>query len=161
MLEKITAFTGACVVLASIGLAARLVSGGGKAGKATTGEFNALMATVAEGWNAGDARKAAACYTEDAVYVEPPDKQVYVGRAALYAFFGGNEKPEPPMRMQWHHLAFDESTQVGFGEYTFQMNNRYHGIVVVRLREGKISNWREYQYKSDLPWQEFTRLNSF
>ena len=26
------------------------------------------------------------------------------------------------MKMTWHHLAFDEESQVGFGEYTFQMN---------------------------------------
>jgi hypothetical protein len=41
------------------------------------------------------------------------------------------------------------------------MNNRYHGIVVVKIREGKISNWREYQYKSDLEWREFVKKNDF
>jgi ketosteroid isomerase-like protein len=92
----------------------------------TAEEFRRLMDTVAEGWNEGNARKAAECYTEDAVYTEPPDKQVYVGRKALYEFFGGGKKAEPPMKMVWHHLAFDEEGQIGFGEYTFQMNNRYH-----------------------------------
>lgn len=129
--------------------------------KTTTEEFKRLMKTVANGWNEGNARKAADCFTEDAVYTEPPDKQVYVGRKALYEFFGGNKKPEPPMKMTWHHLAFDEESQIGFGEYTFQMNNRYHGIVVVKIRDGKISNWREYQYKSNLDWKAFTGKNSF
>jgi hypothetical protein len=101
------------------------------------------------------------CYTEDALYTEPPDKQVYAGRKALYEFFGGDKKPDPPMRMTWHHLAFDEESQTGFGEYTFQMNNRYHGIVVVKIRDGKISNWREYQYKSDMEWREFVKKNDF
>jgi ketosteroid isomerase-like protein len=127
----------------------------------TASEFRKLMNTVADGWNSGDARKAADCYTEDAIYTEPPDKQVYVGREDLYKFFGGGNRPEPPMRMQWHNRAFDEETQVGFGEYTFQMNNRYHGIVIVKLRGGKISNWREYQYKSGLTWSEFSHLNPF
>ncbi len=125
--------------------------------EASTSTFRSLMETVAAGWNEGDARKAADCFTEDALYLEPPDRQFYSGRAALYEFFGGAAKPEPPMRMSWHHLAFDEESQVGFGEYTFQMNRRYHGIVVVRIRGGKIASWREYQYESPLDWKEFIR----
>ena len=124
-------------------------------------EFRKLMNTVAEGWNEGNAKKSAACYTEDAVYIEPPDRQVYVGRQVLYEFFGGEKKPEPPMKMVWHHLAFDVESQVGFGEYTFQMNNRYHGIVVVKVKGGKISSWREYQYKSDLDWDDFIGKSKF
>ncbi|MBO0695092.1 MAG: nuclear transport factor 2 family protein [Verrucomicrobia bacterium] len=119
------------------------------------------MQTVADGWNEGNAQKAADCYTEDALYTEPPDKQVYSGRKALYDFFGGDSKPEPPMKMTWHHLAFDEASQIGFGEYTFQMNNRYDGIVIVKVRGGKISNWREYQSRSDLEWKEFVGKNDF
>lgn len=127
----------------------------------TTGEFQALMRTVSDGWNQGDARKAADCFAEDAVYSEPPRKQFYRGRAQLYEFFGGAQKPDPPMRMTWHHLVFDEATQVGSGEYTFQMNNRYHGVVMVRIRGGKIANWREYQYQSPLSFEEFAGENLF
>ena len=130
------------------------------AGAATTPQFEALMNTVAAGWNEGDPRKAADCYTEDALYTEPPDRQVYRGREALYEFFRG-VKPAPPTRMVWHHLAFDAKEQVGFGEYTFHGNSRYHGIVIMKLRGGRISNWREYQYKSEVPWEEFTRQNGF
>jgi hypothetical protein len=36
----------------------------------TAEEFRRLMSTVAEGWNEGNARKAAECYTEDAVYTD-------------------------------------------------------------------------------------------
>ena len=131
------------------------------ADRITAAQFKTLMQTVAAGWNEGNARKAADCYTEDALYTEPPAKQVYAGRKALYEFFGGDKNPEPPMKMSWHHLAFDEASQIGFGEYTFQMNNRYHGIVIVKIRSGKISNWREYQYKSDLEWREFAGENDF
>ena len=129
--------------------------------KITAVQFRSLMDTVAAGWNESDARKAADCYTEDAIYTEPPDKQVHVGRKALYEFFGGDRKLKPPMKMMWHHLAFDEASQVGFGEYTFQMNHRYHGIVIVKIRSGKISNWREYQSKSELEWKDFARKNDF
>ncbi|MEW6735504.1 MAG: nuclear transport factor 2 family protein [Acidobacteriota bacterium] len=124
-------------------------------------EFIKLMQTVADGWNEGNAKKASDCYREDATYTEPPDKQVYIGRKALYEFFGGDSKPQPPMKMAWHNLAFNEEEQVGFGEYTFQMNNRYHGIVVVKIKNGLINNWREYQYKSDQEWDEFIKNNRF
>jgi hypothetical protein len=127
----------------------------------TAAEFLTLMQTIADGWNAGDARIAAGCFAEDAVYTEPPDRQVYIGREALYAFFGGDARPEPPMQMQWHHLLFDEEQQIGCGEYTFQMNNRYHGIVLVRIEDGKVRNWREYQYRSELDWQTFIGPNIF
>ena len=127
----------------------------------TSAGFRKLMETVSAGWNTGDARKAADCFTEDALYLEPPDKQFYAGRPALYEFFGGATKPEPPMKMTWHHLGFDEASQVGFGEYTFQMNRRYHGIVVVKVRDGKIANWREYQYESKLDWKDFVAKSPF
>lgn len=129
--------------------------------KITTGEFRELMNTIARAWNEGNARQAADCYAEDAVYMGPPDKQVHIGRSALYEFFGGDDKPEPPMNMIWHHLAFDEDSQVGFGEHTFQMNHRYHGIVVVQIRAGQISHWREYQYRSDLAWKDFVGHSGF
>jgi ketosteroid isomerase-like protein len=133
----------------------------GAGAKATAATFHSLMETVAAGWNEGDARKAADCFAEDALYLEPPDRQFYSGRPALYEFFGGATKPEPPMKMTWHQLAFDEESQVGFGEYTFQMNRRYHGVVIVKILGGKIANWREYQYPSDLDWSDFVRKNPF
>jgi ketosteroid isomerase-like protein len=147
------------IFLASLGwMNANSLSG---AERITTAQFKSLMQRVADGWNEGNAKKAADCYTEDALYTEPPDKQVYSGRKALYDFFGGDTKPESPMKMTWHHLAFDEASQIGFGEYTFQMNSRYHGIVIVKIGGGKITNWREYQSRSDLEWKEFVERNDF
>jgi hypothetical protein len=129
--------------------------------KLTSSEFYLLLQTIAEGWNEGNARKAANGFHEDAVYVEPPYRQLYHGRAELFEFFGGASGPAIPMHMTWHHLAFNEQEQIGFGEYTFQMNNRYHGIVVVKLESGLIKHWREYQYRSELNWEEFTSHNQF
>jgi hypothetical protein len=129
--------------------------------KINTQEFTKLLKRIAEAWNEGDPKKAADCYTEDAIYTEPPANQVYVGRKALYEFFGGDKKPAPRMKMGWHHLAFDEGEQVGFGEYTFEGKNRYHGIVIVKIKEGKVSNWREYQYNSSLEWRDFVGKNRF
>jgi hypothetical protein len=124
-------------------------------------EFKKLMNTIAEGWNEGNARKSADCFSEEAVYIEPPDKQVHHGRAALYEFFGGDQGPDVPMHMTWHHLAFNEDEQVGFGEYSFRMHGSYHGIVTVKVENHFIKFWREYQYKTDLSWEEFSKLNLF
>ena len=124
-------------------------------------DFQGLMRSLAEAWNAGNSSGAADCFTEDAIYTEPPDKQVYRGRDALYSFFGGPGGRPGQMTMQWHHLAFDEESQVGFGEFSFTYGSTVHGITVVRLRGGKIANWREYWYESLLPWDQFTRANPF
>jgi ketosteroid isomerase-like protein len=127
----------------------------------TTVDFKRLMQTIADGWNEGDARKAAGCFSEDAIYVEPPEKQLYHSRAELYEFFGGDHGTDIHMKMTWRHLAFNEEEQVGFGEYTFQMHGRYHGIVIVKVESGLIKHWREYQYQSELSWEEFTSRNPF
>ena len=119
------------------------------------------MNTLAEAWNAGDSRRAADCFTVDAVYTEPPEKQLYRGHEALYRFFGGAEGRPGQMTMHWHHLAFDEQTSIGFGEFTFTYGSTVHGITIVRLRGGKIAHWREYWYESALPWDQFIRANPF
>lgn len=124
-------------------------------------EFETLMQTVAEGWNEGNARKAADCFTEQAIYTEPPDKQIYKGRDALFKFFGGDEGRKEQMKMTWHHLVFDEKRQVGAGEFTFEYGGKVHGMVIVKVSNGKISNWREYWYESALDWEPFTGENKF
>ncbi len=120
-------------------------------------EFVTLMQAVAESWNAGDTERGLSCFTDDAVYMEPPDRQRYEGRAELDAFFGG-ENP-PPMSMTWHHLLVEGD--IGVGEYTYRGERQFHGIVIVRLRDGRISRWREYERESALPFEEFAGPSLF
>jgi ketosteroid isomerase-like protein len=127
----------------------------------TSKGFERLMQLVANSWNKGDARKAADCFAENAIYSEPPDKQLYKGRAELFKFFGGNEGRTSAMKMTWHHLVFDEEKQVGAGEFTFEFGNKVHGVAMIKVTEGKISNWREYWYESDLDWEKFIGENKF
>jgi hypothetical protein len=65
------------------------------------------------------------------------------------------------MHRNWHRLAFDPATQVGFGRYRFALNNRDHGVMAVKLENGKIHSWRRYQYKSDLDGESFTGNGHF
>lgn len=127
----------------------------------TTPEFYQLMETVARGWNSNDARLAADRFTEDAMYSAPPDPRIRRGRETLFAFFGGPHGRPRPMQMTWHHLAFDEKSQIGFGEYTFTYDLRTHGIVIVRIVGGRIANWREYEHASPLEWEQMVSDNRF
>jgi SnoaL-like domain len=127
----------------------------------TANEFETLMQTVASGWSEGNARKAADCFAEDAIYTEPPDKQLYKGRDALFIFFGGEEGRKSAMKMTWHHLMFSETKQIGSGEFTFEYGGKVHGMVIVKIVDGKIKNWREYWYESDLSWEKFIGENKF
>ena len=120
-------------------------------------EFVNLMEAVRDSWIAGDTRRALELFTEDAVYMEPPDTQRYVGRDELFEFFGGDDPP--PMQLRWHHLVVDGD--IGVGEYTFRGNRQYHGIAIVELRDGRISRWREYQVESPLDWEAFAGPRRF
>ena len=119
------------------------------------GEFRALLDSVAAGWNSARADLAASCFSEAAVYLEPPDRQLYRGRAALRDFFAASVHPARPDRMRWHGVAFDSARQSGFGEYTYAGRRNYHGIVAIQLDQGLIRSWREYQTGSPLAWEEF------
>jgi SnoaL-like protein len=130
-------------------------------GTISTKEFERLMQTVSDSWNKGDARKAADCFAENAIYSEPPDKQLYKGRTALFKFFGGNEGRKSAMKMVWHHLLFDEGRQIGAGEFTFEFGSKSHGVAMIKIANGKISHWREYWYESNLDWEKFIGENQF
>jgi len=119
-------------------------------------EFRGLLDQVATGWNTGDPDLAARAFADDAVYVEPPARQRHVGRQALRDFFHGPDVRPRAMSMTWHAAAFDAARQVGFGEYTFSTAGfQAHGIVCVTVRDGRIVSWREYQYRSEQPYDEF------
>jgi SnoaL-like domain len=123
--------------------------------------FAEIATNIAKAWNKGDAGFASQYFDENAVYEEPPRNQLYKGRKQIFEFFGGDAGFEKPMKMEWHNLAFNEEKQIGFGEYTFAMNNQYHGIVIMKFEKGKIVKWREYQYKSQLSWDDFAEESKF
>lgn len=132
------------------------------AGKMAAAQFAELMQKVAMGWNEGNAKEAASCFSEDAIYSSPPSRRIRRGRAALYEYFGGAKGRPAPMHMEWHHLAFDPDSEIGFGEYTFRYRSyQAHGIVVVRTRNGEIRNWREYEIASQFNFERFVGDNFF
>jgi ketosteroid isomerase-like protein len=118
-------------------------------------EFHILMEQLARAWSQQDTESALACFTQDAVYIEPPDIQFYQGHEQLRPYFA---VLEPDTFLHFHHLWFDEPKQVGAGEFSFGRTGKPtadHGIVVVELRAGKIAFWREYQRKGPAVFQDF------
>jgi hypothetical protein len=66
-----------------------------------------------------------------------------------------------PCAWSGHHLLFDEEHQTGAGEYTFSYDVRTHGMVIVRVLNGKIANWREYERQPSMDWEDFVGANRF
>lgn len=126
-----------------------------------TAQFEILLRNLADGWNAGDSRKAANCFTIDAIYMEPPNKQLYRGRDELFTFFGGNSGRAGAMQMTWHHIAFNEEQQIGSGEFSFTYGSTVHGVAMIKIKAGKIHRWREYWYESPLQWDDFIGESTF
>ncbi len=124
-------------------------------------EFEAIMQALANAWNQGDTQAAADLFSKNAVYSQPPDTQLYQGRDKLYEFFGGANGRPGAMSMTRHHLAYNENAQIGLGEFSFTYGSTAHGVAVVKIEEGKITNWREYWVSSDLGWKEFVKENDF
>lgn len=129
-------------------------------GETSRERFVSIMETVAEGWNRGNTSLAASCFTEDALYSAPPSPGRH-GRTALYEYFGGAHGRELPMHMTWHNLLFDPAQQIGAGEYPFRYRIQTHGLVIVKISNGRIRNWREYETSSSLDWDHFIGENRF
>lgn len=118
-------------------------------------EFQALMQQLASAWSKQQTESALACFTEDAISIEPPDIQLYQGHEQLRPYFAALK---PGTFMHFHHLWFDEARQVGAGEYTFGSQGHTtadHGVVVVELDDGRIRFWREYQQKGPYLFRDF------
>jgi ketosteroid isomerase-like protein len=113
------------------------------------------MQRLANAWSTQNTDLGLACFAEDAVYMEPPDIQIYRGHAQLRPYFAALK---PGTIMEWHTLMFDEATQTGAGEYTFGMAGKPladHGVAVVVIENGVIAFWREYQRKGPQLFAQF------
>jgi len=106
-------------------------------------DFEDVMNRLAAAWSSQDPEAALGCFTQDAVYMEPPDGQLFVGHEQLRPFF---ELP-PGTYMTWVGLWFDEATATGAGEFEFGEATDVsvdHGVAIVSIRDGRIAHWHEY-----------------
>lgn len=124
----------------------------------TASEFRAFLDRLADAWTRRDYAAAAAAFAEDVRYGDPT-RYAHAGRAALRAFFEDDEGRE--QRVAWHEVVFDPARQFGAVEYTYEGTYRYHGTVLVRLANGLVTHWREYQHVDDRAWEDFARETRF
>ena len=113
------------------------------------------MERLATAWSTQDTDLALSCFTDDAVYMEPPDIQLYLGQAQLRPYFAALSADT---FMHFHNLMLDETGQIGAGEYSFGTADdptADHGVAVVELEEERIAFWREYQRKGPTPFSRF------
>jgi len=118
-------------------------------GRLDTAAFGRLMTDLASAWNAGDAEQAAAAFAVEAVYLEPASRKFYQGRTVLRDLFERTCQ-KAPMKIGWQHVFFDEPSQTGAAEFSFEWGGRaFKGVAIVLLENGLVSRWREYQVEAD------------
>lgn len=122
-------------------------------------EFVDLMGRLAVAWGEQDSETAVACFTPNAVYMQPPNLQFYTGHEQFRAYFGALE---PGTYLRFQNLWFDTNKQTGCVEFSFGREGQPtadHGTIVVEVRNGLIADWREYVQKGPADFVEFVRAD--
>jgi hypothetical protein len=132
-------------------------SGAGVSRAAFEQMVNALAAARAQGSTA----TTTDMFAEDAVGSNLASGQIYRGRAAAAENLFASKKPGQRASLTWHHVFFDETGQIGAGEFTLDGDPHYHGVVLFKFENGKIARWREYRIPSSRKWEKFTAENPF
>jgi hypothetical protein len=112
-----------------------------------------MLDALAQAWARREYAGAAAWFADHVRYADPL-RYAFTSRSALLAFFENDEGR--PQRTVWHTRVFDERTQCGAAEYTYDGTHRYHGVALIRVADGRITHWREYQHLDSRPWRDFS-----
>jgi SnoaL-like domain len=121
-------------------------------------QFREMLQDLANSWSRRDYGSAAAFFTEDVRYGDPV-RYSFQGRDQLQAFFEADEGYD--QKTTWHTVVFDEAQQVGAAEYSYEGTHRYHGTVIIRVSNERISHWREYQHIDTREWEAFVKDTLF
>ena len=121
-------------------------------------EFHEMLQTLAAAWQRRDYATAVSFFAEEVKYADPL-RYEFANRADLQVFFENDEGLE--QQSVWHNILFDEARQLGVAEYTYDGTWRYHGTVWIRVQEGRITHWREYQHTDPREWEDFASGTAF
>jgi hypothetical protein len=121
-------------------------------------DFELLLKSLADAWSRRDYSSAANFFAEDIRYGDPL-RYSFSNRTHLQEFFEADEGYD--QKTLWHTIIFDESIQTGAAEYTYEGTHRYHGVVLIRIKDDKILRWREYQHIDDRDWKTFVSSTMF
>jgi len=126
--------------------------------KMTKTAFRGLLERLANGWTNRDYATVIEAFAKDVRYADPLRYNLR-GRDKLRTFFEADDGQE--QRTTFHTVIFDESRQVAAVEYTYEGSHRYHGVALIRLENGLITHWREYQHIDQRAWSEFVSGTEF
>ncbi len=121
-------------------------------------EFRKVLQGLAEGWSKREYRNVSEAFAKDVRYADPL-RYSFSNRQDLLAFFEADEGQE--QKTVFHTMIFDEFRQMGAVEYTYEGTHRYHGVALIRLENGLITHWREYQHVDPREWEEFISGTGF
>lgn len=121
-------------------------------------EFRNMLHSLSDAWKKQDYKSAASMFAEDVHYADPL-RYSFQNRDELLVFFEADDGR--PQITVWHTIIFDVGQQVGMAEYTYEGTYRYHGVALVRVIDGKISHWREYQHIDTRDWIEYVSGTKF
>ena len=124
----------------------------------TSDDFHALLARFAALWAARDYATLVTLFAPDVHYADPLRYRLD-GRDALLAFFANDD--DRPQRTQWHVAVFDAASQTGAAEYTYDGTHRYHGVALIRVANGLVTHWREYQHVDAREWRDYVGATRF
>ena len=124
----------------------------------TKAEFTEMLNELANAWERRDYGAAAGFFSEDIRYADPTRYRM-ASRAELLQFF--RDDGGYPQHTQWRLVIFDQDQQVGAAEYTYTGTYQYHGVVVIRVGDGFITHWREYQHIDSRAWEDFASGTAF
>jgi hypothetical protein len=126
----------------------------------SSAQFELLLQTIRTAWLEGNQAQATACFSANAIYSIPPSHGL-VGRESLSQVFMPGPHKELPTRIEWHHMIYDPALQIGAVEYTVQRRIPTHGVIIIKISNGLICNWRQYAVASDMTWEKFRGMNDF
>ncbi len=106
-----------------------------------------LLETLFEAWNAHDALRSAACFTENGIYCEAGGREL-VGREAIVAHFAGFFRSGPPWRFDVDDVVLDGERAAVVYRFAVKGDgpdwSERAGCAVVRFEGGLVALWREY-----------------
>jgi hypothetical protein len=117
----------------------------------TRDEFQELLCSLADGWTHRRYGEVADRFADDIFYSDP-QRYTFTNRDSLRRFFEDDEGRE--QSCTFLTAVFDEVQQLGAAEYTYIGTFRYDGTVWIKLADGKIASWREYQHQSEINGQQ-------
>src|SRR5687767_4621840 len=97
--------------------------------------FTAVLERLAEGWTKLDYESVAECFADTLYYADPLNYRFY-DNASLLAFFRNDSGD--PQSCTFHNSIFDDETQTGVAEYTYEGSFIYHGTVWIKFENDNI-----------------------